>query len=147
MICAGFHKSGLSITFYWNKFKLNHCELSRLLRTCMLNSLDCPFPFPSPLFSFLFCQTWRYKTKQKWRIEFQQVWPLFIFPKHAILSDQAEVFLSVVMHVHSKGDLISEYILKEMCEISVPQFFNFNNLSNFLKVGPNWKFILRLTHL
>ena len=49
LVCTGFHKSGLSIKFYWNKFKLNHCELSRLLRTCMLNRL----PFFLLLF-FLF---------------------------------------------------------------------------------------------
>jgi hypothetical protein len=46
-----FYKSGLSITFYWNKSKLNHCELSRLLRTCMLNRL--PFSLSSFFFSFL----------------------------------------------------------------------------------------------
>ena len=120
LVCTGFHKSGLSIKFYWYKFKLNHCELSRLLRTCMLNRL--PF-FLLLLFLFFFVKLDGTKLNKSDGLNFNKFDRCLFFLNMQFYPTKRKFFVStkfvLQMHVHSKGCITSEYILIEICEITL----------------------------
>ena len=108
VVCTGFHKFGLSITFYWNKSKLNHCELSRLLRTCTLNRL--PFSF-SLFFLFFFVKLDGTKLNRSDGLNFNKFDRCLFFLNTQFYPTKRKFFVSTnECSQYIKGDLISEYI-------------------------------------